>query len=106
MTTATQQTSKAKVVKYLSEGMTGKQLMKAKSEGNKAHKADALSFSYCLKRALQFAPSYLGGLKVDVNLLTPSNLLPMLNDKERAKGKFSVWLVLTLIKRYAQLTNR
>lgn len=86
---------------YLKTGISGKQLQSAKSATNKAIKADNTSFSFCLKQVLKhdqdFLTSFVKFSKAD---MTPTNLMPLLGEKEAKHGKFSSHLVMSLIKRY------
>jgi len=119
-TNAAPQTSKAKALKtakaqktvsvkkvltpkvtYLAEGISGKDLQKAKIDTNKAHKADSGSFSYCKNRVLQFNSGFLEGFAAYNEAdLTPKNLLPLRSEKEAMRPNFSVWLIMQLISRY------
>jgi len=119
-TTAAPQVSKAKALKiakaekqsnvkktltpkvtYLAEGITGKALQSAKIDTNKAHKVDAGSFSYCVKRVIQFNAGFLEGFAAYNEAdLTPKNLLPLRSEKEASRPNFSVWLIMQLISRY------
>jgi hypothetical protein len=88
-------------VTYLSEGISGKDLQKAKIDTNKAHKADSGSFSYCKNRVLQFNAGFLEGFAAYNEAdLTPKNLLPLRSEKESMRPNFSVWLIMQLISRY------
>ena len=120
ITTAAPQVSKAKALKsakaekqsnvkkvltpkvtYLAEGITGKALQSAKIDTNKAHKVDAGSFSYCVKRVMQFNAGFLEGFAAYNEAdLTPKNLLPLRSEKEASRPNFSVWLIMQLISRY------
>lgn len=86
---------------YLQSGISGKQLQSAKSATNKSVKEENTSFSFCLKQVQKhdasFLTSFVGYKKSD---LTPANLLPLLKEKEGKNGKFTAWLVMSLIKRY------
>jgi hypothetical protein len=86
---------------YLQSGISGKQLQSAKSATNKSVKEENTSFSFCLKQVQKhdqsFLSSFVGYKKAD---MTPANLLDLMTDKEKKSGKFSAWLVMSLIKRY------
>jgi hypothetical protein len=86
---------------YLQTGISGKQLQSAKSATNKSVKEENTSFSFCLKQVQKhdqsFLSSFVGYKKAD---MTPANLLDLLTEKEKKSGKFSAWLVMSLIKRY------
>jgi len=90
-----------KQVTYLNEGMTGKQHMATKSATNKSVKEENTSLSFCIKQVQKhdqgFLTSFVGYKKSDI---TPANLLPLLKEKEGKNGKFTAWLVMSLIKRY------
>ena len=93
--------SKAPKVTYLAEGITGKALQNAKIETNRAHKSDSGSFSYCVKRVIEFNAGFLEGFAAyNEEDLTPKNLLPLRSEKEAARPNFSVWLIMQLISRY------
>lgn len=93
--------AKAPKVTYLAEGITGKALQSAKIDTNKAHKVDAGSFSYCVKRVMQFNAGFLEGFAAYNEAdITPKNLLPLRSEKEAARPNFSVWLIMQLISRY------
>lgn len=88
-------------ITYLAEGITGKALQSAKIDTNKAHKVDAGSFSYCVKRVIQFNAGFLEGFAAYNEAdITPKNLLPLRSEKEAARPNFSVWLIMQLISRY------
>lgn len=88
-------------VNYLAEGITGKALQSAKIDTNKAHKVDAGSFSYCVKRVMQFNAGFLEGFAAYNEAdITPKNLLPLRSEKEASRPNFSVWLIMQLISRY------
>lgn len=88
-------------ITYLAEGITGKALQSAKIDTNKAHKVDAGSFSYCVKRVIQFNAGFLEGFAAYNEAdLTPKNLLPLRSEKEAMRPNFSVWLIMQLISRY------
>ncbi len=84
---------------YLS--VSGKVLHGAKISTNKSVKEENTSFSFCLKQVQKhdqgFLTSFVAYKKSD---LTPANLLPLLKEKEGKNGKFTAWLVMSLIKRY------
>jgi hypothetical protein len=86
---------------YLQTGITGKQLQSAKSSTNKSVKEENTSFSFCVKQVLKhdnaFLTSFVNFNKAD---LTPANLLELMTEKEKKSGKFTAWLVMSLIKRY------
>ncbi len=86
---------------YLQTGITGKQLQSAKSATNKSVKEENTSFSFCLKQVQKhdqsILSSFVGYKKAD---MTPANLLDLMTEKEKKSGKFSAWLVMSLIKRY------
>ena len=85
---------------YLNEGIKGKQLVNAKIDTNNAHKSEAKSISFCIKRILQFDTNFLNSfVNFNESDITPKNLLPLLKNNEGEKG-FSVWLTMQLITRY------
>lgn len=84
---------------YLS--VSGKVLHGSKISTNKAVKEENTSLSFCIKQVQKhdqgFLTSFVAYKKSD---LTPANLLPLLKEKEGKNGKFTAWLVMSLIKRY------
>ncbi len=88
----------------LKEGITGKMHVANKRQTNNNVKAENTSISFCIKQALKhdagFFSSIAGFNQSDVN---PANLLPLLQGKEGQSGKFTAWLVLTLVKRFYTL---
>lgn len=95
--------TKVEKVTYLAVGVTGKQMMKAIYEANNKHKKDLGTFSQCLKRAIEFGKDELTQTikGFDVKDMTPKNLVPLRNEK-RADGKWSVYEVLMLTKKFYQ----
>lgn len=92
---------KTEKIVFLSEGVTGKQLVANKIDTNNSVKAENTSFSFCLKQVVKhdkgFCSSFVKFKETDC---TPSNLLPLRKGKEGANGKYSAWLIMTLIRRY------
>lgn len=86
---------------YLKEGISGKQLSSAKSATNKAVKEENFSFSFNLRQVMKhdqkFLTSFVNYKKAD---MTPTNLIPLLTEREAKSGKFTAWLVMQLIGRY------
>jgi hypothetical protein len=101
---AIQVTSKKEKVTYLSEGVTGKQMMTAIYDANNRHKKDLGSLSQCLKRAIEFGKDdFTKTIKgFNVKDCTPKNLVPLRSVKNATKETFSVYEVLMLIKKYYQ----
>lgn len=99
---ATKKVEKVAKVTYLSDGVTGKQMMKAIYSANNEHKKDLGTFSQCLKRAIEFGATELSAnIKgFDVKECTPKNLIPLRTKDMEAK--FSVYEVLMLIKKFYQ----
>lgn len=95
--------SKTKKVVYLSEGVTGKDAMKSIYSANNKHKQDFGTFSFCLRRALQFNEfeGIIAGFNVE-EISNPKVLIPLRSAKNIGKEKFSVYEVLMLIKKYYQ----
>lgn len=86
---------------YLSEGISGKELSKAKSATNKAVKAENTSFSFCLKQVQKHDAKFLSSFaKYSEADMTPANLLPLMTENEGKSGKFTAWLVMQLIGRF------
>lgn len=98
-----------KVVIHLAEGVTAGQIQRSLQTINKLHKADAGGYMYCLKRWLKFADAV--NFFSQFNNITSEEIsqLPNLADyrteyekKQFEKsGKYSVWLIGQLVKRYA-----
>jgi hypothetical protein len=99
---ATKKVEKVAKVTYLTEGVTGKQMMRSIFDANNAHKQDLGTFSQCLKRATEFGATELAkNIKgFDVKECTPKNLIPLRTKDMDAK--FSVYEVLMLIKKFYQ----
>jgi hypothetical protein len=97
-------TKKVEVIKYLKDGVTGKQMMKAIYDANNRHKKDLGTFSQCLKRAIEFgSEEFTATIKgFNVKDCTPKNLIPLRNEKRGVDAKFSVYEVLMLIKKFYQ----
>lgn len=99
----TKKEQSTKVV-YLTEGVTGKQMMRSIFDANNAHKQDLGSFNQCLKRAIEFGQSELSktlkGFKVAD--MIARNLIPLRNAKKTIEDKWSVYEVLMLTKKYYQ----
>jgi len=98
-----------KVVIYLAEGVTAGQIQRSLQTINKLHKADAGGYMYCLKRWLKFADavnffSQFNNITADEISQLP-NLADYRTDYEKKQfeksGKYSVWLIGQLVKRYA-----
>lgn len=107
-TTTTKIVKAVKAVKvdktvYLAEGVTGKAFMQLIFNANRAHKEEGKSFSFCLKRAVEFGGEVFSSIKgFDVKDLTPANLIPLRSETNALKAGFSVYEVLMLIKKYYQ----
>jgi hypothetical protein len=101
---AIQVTTKKEKINYLSEGVTGKQVMKAIYEANNRHKKDLGSLSQCLKRAIEFGKDEFSKTIKGFNVkdCTPKNLVPLRSVKNATKETFSVYEVLMLIKKHYQ----
>lgn len=97
------QVRKTEKVIFLAEGITGKKLVENKIATNNEAKKDIKSFSQCKKFALSNDQNFFTSfLKFNENDLTPTNLNPLLKGNEGKNG-FSVWLFMTLVRRfYAQ----
>jgi len=96
-----QAAKKTEKIVFLAEGMTGKKLVQNKIATNNAVKQENTSFSFCLKSVVKFDKGFISSF-VNFNELdcSPKNLLPLLKGKEAINGKFSSWLIMTLIRRY------
>jgi hypothetical protein len=101
---AIQVTTKKEKINYLSEGVTGKQMMTAIFDANNRHKKDLGSLSQCLKRAIEFGKDdFTKTIKgFNVKDCTPKNLVPLRSVKNATKETFSVYEVLMLIKKFYQ----
>ncbi len=93
---------KTEVIKYLSEGVTGKQMMQSIYKANNAHKVDLGTFSQCLKRAIEFGAVELALVIKDFNIndMCAKNLIPLRNEKKTVADKWSVYEVLSLTKKF------
>lgn len=90
-----------KTVTYLNDGVTGKSLMKSIYATNNAHKQDGKSFSFCIKRVIEFGDEFFAGIKgFNVADLTPKNLIPLRTEKNALKEGFSVYEMCLLIKKF------
>lgn len=96
--------NKGEITRYLADGVSGKQMMKAIFDANNKHKKDLGSLSQCLKRAIEFGKDELSQTikNFDVKDCTPKNLVPLRSVKNASKETFSVYEVLMLIKKYYQ----
>jgi len=94
---------KSEKIIFLAEGITGKKLVENKIATNNEAKKDIRSFSQCKKFALANDQNFFTSfVKFNENDLTPNNLTPLLKGNEGKNG-FSVWLFMTLVRRfYAQ----
>ena len=91
---------------FLNEGVTGKQFQRAMLDANKSHKVDQTTFSYCLRRALEFENGALKLIKgFDASELTPKTLIPLRNEKRKSSTRFSVFEIYNLIRKYYKLKN-
>lgn len=98
-----------KVVIHLAEGVTAGQIQRSLQTINKLHKLDAGGYMYCLKRWLKFADAVnffaqFNNITADEISQLP-NLAEFRTDYEKKQfeksGKYSVWLIGQLVKRYA-----
>ena len=88
-------------VVYLKEGVTGKQLLKAKIEANNKNKEELHSISFCIKQIKRHGKQFTKLIKgFNEKDLTPANLLPMRTEKEQERTKFTFWMVEQLIVRF------
>lgn len=97
---------KTEKVVYISGNVTGRELQQLKSSQNKDAKLKLRSISSCITAVKLSEGKFLTSfINFDEKDITPSNLLPLRNEKEilysDTKG-FSTWLVMGLIKRYYQ----
>jgi len=100
---STKQVKKTEKIVFLSEGITGKQLVNNKIATNNEAKKEIRSFSHALKLALKNDQNFFTSFaKFNPSDLTPKNLCEFLQGNEGKNG-FSVWLIMTLTRRfYAQ----
>lgn len=92
---------KTEKIVFLAEGITGKKLVANKIDTNNSVKAENTSFSFCLKQVIKHDKGFCSSfVKFNEADCSPKNLLPLLKGKEAISGKFSAWLVMTLIRRY------
>lgn len=102
-------TAKVEKIKYLAEGVTGKQMMQNIYDANNGVKAKRTSFSQCLKDALEEAKekdTFKCVPAFNPAEMTPKNLLPLRNEKRTIAGaKWSPYEVLTLMKKFYQVGN-
>ena len=92
---------KTEKIVFLAEGMTGKKLQSNKIETNNAVKVENTSFSFCLKQVIKHDKGFCSSfVNFKESECTPKNLKPLLRGKEAINGKFSAWLIMTLIRRY------
>jgi len=94
---------KTEKIIFLAEGITGKKLVENKINTNNEAKKEIKSFSHCKKIALEKDQDFFTSFaKFDARDITPANLITFLQGNEGKKG-FSVWLIMTLTRRfYAQ----
>lgn len=98
-----------KVIIYLADGVTSGMIQRSLQQINRLHKLDAGGYMYCLRRWLKFADAvnFFGQFKnitADEISKLP-NLAEFRTDYEKKQfeksGKYSVWLIGQLVKRYA-----
>ncbi len=88
-------------ITFLAEGITGKQVQQAKRDTNKSVKEENSSISFCIKQVLKHDQSFLASFKgYKKSDIVPANLTPLLTEKEAKSGKFTAWLVMSLIRRF------
>lgn len=97
---------KTEKIVFLSGNVTGRELQQFKSVQNRDAKLKLRSISSCITAVKLSEGNFLKSfVNFDENDLTPANLLPLRNDKEKQSSDlkgFSTWLVMGLIKRYYQ----
>jgi hypothetical protein len=101
--------TESKKVIYLADGVTNGMIQKSLQDINRLHKLDAGGYMYCLKRWLHFAEAtnffaqYVNVKAEEIRQLP--NLADFRTDYEKKlfakSGKYSVWLIGQLVKRYA-----
>jgi hypothetical protein len=96
-----------KQVKFLKEGVTGKQLMRSIFDTNANIKTNRKTFSQCLKEACEqivIDGTFKDVVAFSVKDCTPKNLIPLRNEKRTIEGAgWSPYEVLTLIKKFYQV---
>ena len=101
--------AKVEKVKYLAEGVTGKDMMKNIYNANNGVKAKRMSLSQCLKDALEEAAindTFKCVPTFNPAEMTPKNLLPLRNEKRTIAGSnWSPYEVLMLMKKFYQVGN-
>jgi hypothetical protein len=89
---------------FLIEGVKGGHLHKSKIATNSEVKKDMKSFSTVKKFVIAHDKQFLSSFKnINFDDLTPSNLTPLLTEKENLsteKSGWTSWLFMTLVKRY------
>lgn len=95
---------------FLTEGMTGKQLMANRKATSVAAMKDTFTLSNCIKAVTTNDQAFISSLKGERKLLlNPTLLVKFLTDKEKAqvdkRGGFTYTLVLNLIRRNAVSIN-
>lgn len=87
-----------KKVIYLS--VEGKVMNDAKKATNNSVKAENTSISFCIKQVIKHDAGFLNSfVNYKESDLTPSNLLAHKKETEGKNGKFTAWLVMTLVRR-------
>lgn len=96
-----------KTVKFLKEGVTGKQLMNSIYKTNANIKTNRKTFSQCLKEALEQIEkdgTFNDVVGFNAKSCTPANLIPLRNEKRVIEGAgWSPYEVLSLIKKFYQV---
>jgi hypothetical protein len=93
-------------VLYLTEGIKGKDLQRAKIDSNRMNKADLQSLSFCLNQFKKHGIDYLACFKGSkMEDLTPKNLIPCIGENDAKRqvkngGKWSYFMLETTIGNY------
>lgn len=101
--------AKVEKIRYLAEGVTGKQMMENICKANKGIKENRGTFSYNLKEALEMAKAQ-GTFNCvpafNPAEMTPKNLCPLRREDRTIKGSpWNPWEVLNLMKKFYQVGN-
>ncbi len=95
---------KTEVVRYLKEGITGKQMMQSIFDANNVSKAEVKSISWCMKQAIKVGKPVFDNIKgFKKTDIKPAALLEHRSAHRVGKETFSVYEVLMMIKKMYQV---
>ena len=95
---------KTEVVRYLKEGITGKQMMQSIFDANNVSKAEVKSLSWCMKQAIKVGKPVFDNIKgFKKTDIKPAALLEHRSAHRVNKETFSVYEVLMMIKKMYQV---